>query len=659
MKKATILLSSLIVASSVNAQIFSDDFEGYNVGDYIGPPSTEWTTWSGTEGGAEDAQVTSAQASSGSNSIYFSSTGANGGPQDVLLDFGQQYTSGVFVFESDFYVDAGNNGYFNFQGETVPGTTWAMNCNMADGIISLDDGATADLALGTYTPDTWFTLRIEANLSTGRWQASRDGVCFGVWANSVNEIATLDLFPINGSSYYVDDISFDHTAYTPAQLNATITGYSFGGIIAGKDENPSVTVANTGTDPITSFDVEVQAFGSTITENITGVNLTSGQSMVVDFTSSITTGSIEESTSATISNINGGTDGDATDNDACAIVTPIIPAPGKVVVGEEATGTWCPWCTRGTVFMDRYEQDFGDYWAGIAVHNNDPMVVTDYDAAIGPLIGGYPSSLVDRGADVDPSAMSTDFYTRLQTAPVASINNSSTWNSATRELSVTVEADFASAANSNYRLACVLTEDGVTGTTSDYDQANAYAGGSNGVMGGYELLPNPVPASQMVYDHVARDIAPDFDGDPASFPATVNAGEQHSVTFNFTIPQEWNVSQMHIIGLLIDPNGQIDNAGKSVIDGLSNLDEVANNQTFRMYPNPSSTVTVIEADLSQNADISLTLTDMAGKIVDARDYGMVTPGTKLPIATSSLESGVYVVQLMVNGKLLTKQLVVE
>jgi len=659
MKKATILLSSLIAASSVNAQIFSDDFEGYNVGDYIGPPSTEWTTWSGTEGGAEDAQVTNAQASSGSNSIYFSSTGANGGPQDVLLDFGQQYTSGVFVFESDFYVDAGNNGYFNFQGETVPGTTWSMNCNMADGIISLDDGATADLALGTYTPDTWFTLRIEANLSTGRWQASRDGVCFGVWANSVNEIATLDLFPINGSSYYVDDISFDHTTYTPAQLNATITGYSFGGIIAGKDENPSVTVANTGTDAITSFDVEVQAFGSTITENITGVNLAAGQSMVVDFTSSITTGSVEESTSATISNINGGTDGDATDNDACAIVSPIIPAPGKVVVGEEATGTWCPWCTRGTVFMDRYEQDFGDYWAGIAVHNADPMVVTDYDAAIGPLIGGYPSSLVDRGADVDPSAMSTDFYARLQTAPVATINNSSTWNSATRELSVTVEADFSAAANNNYRLACVLTEDGVTGTTSDYDQANAYAGGTNGVMGGYELLPNPVPASQMVYDHVARDIAPDFAGDPASFPATVNAGEQHSVTFTFTIPQEWNISQMHIIGLLIDPNGQIDNAGKSVIDEVSSLDEITNDQTFRMYPNPSSTVTVIEADLSQDADISLTLTDMAGKIVDAREYGMVTPGTKLPIATSALESGVYIVQLTVNGKHLTKQLVVE
>jgi hypothetical protein len=659
MTKATILLSSLMAAASVNAQIFSDDFESYAVGAYVGPASTEWTTWSGTEGGAEDVQVTNAQASSGSHSIFFESTNANGGPQDVILDFGQQYTSGTFVFEADFFVEAGHNAYFNFQGTSTPGTTWAMNCNMNNGVISLDDGVTSDLALGTYTDDTWFTLRIEANLSTGRWQAFQDGTCFGVWANSVNQIASADLFPINGSSFYVDDVSFDHSTYTPQQLNATVSGFDFGGIIAGLNVNPTVYVTNSGTDAITSFDVEVQAFGSTITENVTGVNLTAGQTMTVDFTNTITIGTAWESASATISNINGGNDGDLSDNDACAVVNPVVPAPGKVVVGEEATGTWCPWCTRGTVFMDRYEQEFGPFWAGIAVHNNDPMTVTDYDAAIGPLIGGYPSSLVDRGADVDPSAMSTDFYARLQTAPVAIINNSSTWNAATRELTVTVEADFQSAANNNYRLACVLTEDGVTGTGSGYDQANAYAGGGNGPMGGYELLPNPVPASQMVYDHVARDIAPDFDGDPNSFPATVNAGEQHSVTFTFTIPQEWNVSMMHIIGLLIDPNGRIDNAGKSYVDAVASLDENGASGEFRMYPNPASTVTFIEADLAQDAAVQLAVVDMSGRTIATRDYGIVHPGDKLPINTSNMETGVYVVQLNVNGGLFTKQLIVE
>jgi len=645
------------MVSAANAQLFSDDFEGYNVGDYVGPTSTEWTTWSGTEGGAEDVQVTDAQASSGANSIYFSSTVSGGGPQDVILDFGQQYTSGVFTFETDVFIDAGKNAYFNFQATPIPGTTWALNCNMANGAISIDDGNTPDLAVGSYQDATWFTLTIEANLSTGRWQAFANGQCFGVWANSVNQIASADLFPVQGSSYYLDNVSFDHQTYTAPALNAAVAGFELGGKISGLTVYPKVTVANAGTTAITSFDVSIDMYGSVITENITGVNLTAGQTMEVVFTNSININSTNASGTATVSNVNGTTDGDATDDDACLLLNPVIPAPGKVVVGEEATGTWCPWCVRGTVFMDRFEE-FDPFWIGIAVHNGDPMVNSTYDTGIGGLIAGYPSALVDRGPDVDPSAMSTDFYAKLVTPPTAFIANASTWDATTRQLSVTVTADFQMAANNNYKLACVLTEDGVTGTTSDYAQANAYAGGGNGVMGGYELLPSPVPASQMVYDHVAREILPSFTGDANSFPATVNAGEQHSVTFDFTLPADWNETKINIIGLMFAPDGTIDNAAKSKIGSDTGLDELSA-ATFRMYPNPSNDVTFVETSATANADVSIRLMDMAGKVVSSKEYGIVLAGTSLPIVTSLLESGVYIVELNVNGTLMTKQLVVE
>lgn len=658
MNKTTILLSSLLIASSASAQLFSDDFESYNVGDYIGPNSNNWTTWSGTEGGAEDAQVTDAQASSGSNSIYFSSTGANGGPQDVILDFGQQFTDGIFVFESDFFIDAGKNGYFNFQGTPTPGTTWSMNCNMDNGVISLDDGNTPNLAMGRYDDATWFTLRIEANLTTGRWQAFKDGVCFGVWANSVNQVASVDLYPINGSSFYVDDVSFDHSAYTSPALNATVSGFDIPGKISGLTVHPIVTVSNAGTDAITSFDVSVNLYGSILTENVTGVNLTAGQSMDVTFTGTYYLVDDTANGTAWVHNVNGGSDGDVSDDDACLVLVPTIPAPGKVVVGEEGTGTWCPWCVRGTVFMDRFE-DYGPYWAGIAVHNGDPMVVADYDAAVGALITGYPSALVDRLPAVDPSAMLPDFLDRLVTPPTAIISNASVWNSSTRELTVTVTADFQAAANNNYKLACVITEDGVTGTGSGYDQANAYAGGGNGVMGGFELLPSPVPASQMVYDHVARDIEPSFDGDPNSFPATVNAGEQHSVTFTFTLDAAWNEANIHIIGMLIAPNGTIDNAGKSMIGSDTGIEELAINETFRMYPNPSSTVTYVAPNMKSDSDVEIVLMDMAGKVVSQKAYGVVAPGTELPIITNAMEAGVYIVELRVNGMIMTQQLIVE
>ena len=660
MKKITLIVSTLCLALGVNAQLFTDNFDTYANGDYVGVVGNpDWTTWSGATGGAEDAQVTTAMANSGANSIYFSSVAQTGGPQDVVLEFPQQYTDGIFTYESDFYVESGKGAYFNFQGTPVIGTTWSMNCTMNAGILSIDDGVTTDLALGNYSDATWFTLRIEANLSTGRWQAYIDGVCIGVWANSVNSVASLDLFPLQGHGFYVDNVMYDHTAYSPSALNAAVAAFDIGGNIAGLNVTPTVNVVNAGSTAITSFDVTIDYNGSQYVENVTGQNLTGGQNMDVVYTTTIPLVAGSNNATATVSNVNGGTDDDASDDDACLIANPIVPAPGKVVVGEEATGTWCQWCPRGAVFMDQYEADFGPYWAGIAVHNGDPMTNTDYDAGMGALIGGYPSSLVDRGPEVDPSSMSTDFYTRLQTPPTAFITNTATFNASTRVLEVTVTADFQASANSNFKLACAITEDGVTGTSSGYNQSNAYSGGSNGVMGGYELLGNPVPAADMVYDHVARGIEPSFNGDAASFPATVNAGEQHSRTFTFTLDAGWNENNMHIIGMMMDPQGKIDNAGKDLFGDIADVDgTIYQTPVFNLYPNPATTFATIELILENDADVQLRVYDMSGKEIASRDYGTISNST-IQMNTQNFESGVYLVEVTVNGQTTTKRLIIQ
>lgn len=661
MKKITYLLSAVLLASSASAQIFTDDFEGYTSGDYIGPASTEWTTWSGTEGGAEDVQVTTAQALSGSNSIYFSSTAANGGPQDVVLDFGQQYNDGIFTYESAIFVETGKNAYFNFQATPVIGTTWAMNVNADNGMVSIDDGITANLAQGSYTDNTWFVLRIEANLTTGRWSAYIDGNCIGVWANGVGSIASCDIFPILNSGFYVDDVMFDHVAYTLPSLNASVNGLNMGSVIAGVNAYPTVTIANAGTTEINSFDVTIDYNGSQYTENVTGQTLASLATMDVVFTTAVPLVAGQMAATPTVSNVNGTTDGDATDDSACGEINPIVPATGKMVVGEEATGTWCGWCPRGTVAMDKFENDFGPYWAGVAVHNGDPMTDAVYDAGIGAFIGGYPSALVDRGPEVDPGSMTNQFLARLQVAPTAYITNVSNWNAATRVLEVTVTADFQMAADNTYKLACVITEDDVTGTDGGYAQTNYYAGGGNGVMGGFEILASPVPAADMVYDHVARGIQPGWDGDATVFPAVVNSGEQHSGTFTFTLPVDWDESKMHVIGMLIDGSGQIDNAGKSTISSSSGLGDLNANptQSFNIFPNPATTSATVEIVIENEAEVQLAIFDMSGKKVSSRDYGTLNTSSTVNVNTSSFEAGIYVVELTVNNVKMTKRLAIK
>lgn len=673
MKRITYLIAALFVGSSVQAQLFTDDFEGYATGSYVGPQSTNWTTWSGAagEGTSEDVMVTDAQASSGTKSIYFSSTAASGGPQDVILDFGPVFNSGIFTYESDFYINSGKNAYFNFQANNTVGQVWALNVNMNAGQIVIDDAITSDLAIGTYSPATWFTLKIEANLTLNVWKAYVNDVQFGQWENGVNSLASIDLFPIQNSQFYVDNVMFDHQTVTLPNLNAMASSLVMGGNIATQVVDPVVRVKNAGTTAITSFDVELDYNGMQYTENITGVNLASLANYDVVFTGvNLAAGS--NVATATISNINGGSDDNAADNVIVLTVNPVVPAPGKMVVGEEATGTWCQWCPRGAVFMDKFENDFGQFWAGVAVHNGDPMTVPAYDTGIGTLIGGYPSALVDRGTDVDPSAMSTDFYTRLQVAPTAFITNGANWNSTTRTLDVSISADFQMAANNNYKIACVLTEDDVTGTGSGWSQSNAYAGGGNGVMGGYESLPNPVPAAQMVYDHVARQIAPSFGGFAGSFPATVNVGETHTVNFSFVLPAGWDENEMHIIGMLIAPNGRIDNAGKATITeavangyvngssaGLFETNDEQIDAMFKLYPNPASDFAVVALQLNADSDVSMKLIDMSGKVLASRNYGTMNGISEIMLNTSDLTAGVYLVEVTVNGSKMIKRLIVE
>lgn len=671
MKKSLLFAVGTLVSTLSFSQIFSDDFESYALGSYIGPQSTSWTTWSGTEGGSEDAQVTNNQASSGANSIYLSSTSANGGPQDVVLDFGPLYTSGVFTFQSDFYVNPGKTGYFNFQASQTIGQTWALNVNFDAGDMYIDDGITSNLVISSYPEATWFTLKIEANLTLKVWKAFIDGNLVGTWINGVNSLASLDLYPIQNSQFYVDDVSFDHQPYTLSNLNGMMAMAYLGGEIAGQNVTPKLTVVNAGATAITSFDVNLNYGGIDYPQSVTGVNIASTSNYVVTLNQLPLVGGNQMYT-ATVSNVNGTTDDLSTDDTLIGSIDPVVPAAGKIVVSEEGTGTWCQWCPRGSVFMDQFNTKYSQFWAGIAVHNGDPMTVTDYDASFGGLISGYPSALVDRGNDVDPSGMTPDFLTRIQIAPKAFITNGATWDATSRTLNVSVTANFQASANNNYKLACVLTEDGVTGTGSGYNQSNAYAGGNNGVMGGYETLGNPVPAAQMVYDHVARAIAPSFNGYTNSFPTTVSSGDQHTINFSFVLPSTWDENEIHIIGLLIDPTGRIDNAGKATItEAVSNGFQTGSNaglfenltnqidETIKVYPNPATDITNIEISLQKESSVHINLIDASGKTITSKDFGNINGAWNIPIDTRSLDSGLYLIQLEINGEVVSKRLVKE
>lgn len=667
MKKSFLLLTGLLSAQLASAQLFSDNFDSYALGSFIGPQSNNWTTWSGAQGGAEDVATTNNQAASAPHSVYFASTSANGGPQDVVLTFGQLYNSGVFTLSSDFYVNSGKGAYYNIQGATTIGNLWALNVHMDAGELAIDDGNTPNLCVAAYPEATWFNLKIEANLTLHVWKAYVNNVLVGTWVNGVNTVASADFFPLQNNQFFMDNVSFDHAPYTLPALNAMVAGLDIGGSIAGQNVSPSVSILNAGQNALTSFDVNLNYNGQNYSQNITGVNVASIASYTVNIPALTLVAGLTNAV-VTISNINGGNDANANDNTLTQVVDPVVPAAGKIVVGEEATGTWCQWCPRGAVFMDKFAADYNGFWAGIAVHNGDPMVVADYDAGIGGLIGGYPSALVDRMGDVDPSQMTPDFFTRLQTAPKGVLTNGATWDPTTRLLNVSVSTEMLQATTGSYKVACVLTEDGVTGTGSGYNQSNAYAGGNNGVMGGFESLPSPVPAAQMVYDHVARAIAPSFTGQTGVVAATTNIGDNYTANFTFTLPSTWDETQMHIVGMLIDPQGKIDNAGytdiaQAVQNGYVGVQELITainlEQMLTVAPNPATDFTNITLHIPSAAPVSLRLFDAKGSILQGRQYGNLQGDFEVGINTSSFAPGLYIVELQVNAERVQKKLIIK
>lgn len=679
MKKQYILgVMALALSTTSNAQ-FSDDFEGYVLGDYIGANNPSWTTWSGATGGAEDVQVTAADANAGNNSIYFSGTG-DGGPQDVVLDFGSEMNVGQFDFYSYFKVETGKGAYFNFQANSTIGQVWALDVHMVDNgnlVLSNGDGI---YITTSYPTNTWFKLGLNLDLTTNNWVLLIDDVEQGAFANTQNQIATMDIFPVNSNNggngtagFYVDDVNYTYTPYTLlAENGAPISITNITGLV-GQEKNPTVTIRNLGTTVITSFDLTIDYNGTQITENITGVNIASLATSEVDFTSSIALIAGTNNVTATISNVNGtASDDDASDDIKNVSVNPLVPAPGKIVISEEGTGTWCGWCPRGAVMLDNMSDNYHGFFVGLAVHNDDPMTYAPYDSGLN--FTGFPSSRTDRGADVNPSQIESIFLDRVQIAPKAVLTNGV--EIVGNQLKVSVSAEFVSGITGDYRLAAVISEDGVTGTGNGWAQSNYYAGGANGEMGGYESLPGTVPADQMVYDHVARVILPGIDGLASSFPATVASGETKVVNFYFDNNPEWDLTKINIVSMLIAPDGSIDNAGYApmadattngfiesavIFDGSTGLgiETNTNDNTMQIAPNPTSNLTFVSLDNEIAQNVSLTIYDMRGKLINSKNYGEISNNVKLPINTTNFETGIYLITLTVGNTTTTQKLIVK
>jgi hypothetical protein len=212
-------------------------------------------------------------------------------------------------------------------------------------------------------------------------------------------------------------------------------------------------------------------------------------------------------------------------------------------------------------------------------------------------------------------------------------------------------------ASANYRLGVIIVEDNVTGTAAGYNQANAYAGGANGAMGGYESLPNPVPAATMVYDHVGRALLGGFSGQANSVPATITDGQTVNYTFTYAVPSTSNSANMSAVVVLIDnATGEIINAEKQAISA-ANVNEMET-IALNVYPNPASDVLNVTFE-ANNADFVITLTDLQGRLISSKEMTNLNGTQVVTFSTGDVAAGSYIVTVASNGTQTTKNVVIK
>jgi hypothetical protein len=194
--------------------VFSDNFDSYTAGQKLcSQNSTNWTTWSNAPGTAEDAVISTEQASSPSNSLKI--TGTN----DIIYRFSNQ-TSGVFDIDFNYYVPStGSGAYFNLQHYYNPGVEWAFECflyNSGTGYITINNSNTNF----NYPTNAWFPVKIHVDLENNSAILTVNNTDVITWTFSntsentggICQLGSVNFYagaPNNASgTYYVDDFVF-------------------------------------------------------------------------------------------------------------------------------------------------------------------------------------------------------------------------------------------------------------------------------------------------------------------------------------------------------------------------------------------------------------------------------------------------------------------
>ena len=483
----------------------------------------------------------------------------------------------------------------------------------------------------------WSTLGVNLSAYAGKT----------IYIAVINESLSKDALVVDNFFVGIPPIAKLAISYTRIQENV-----SAGQRISGK-------VTSGFTEAVTSIDATLTCGDFTTTRSFSELDIALGGAYQFQFNESLPAPTAGVGQVFEVSVVINGKE---TITETGEIVTQAFQ-PAKRVVCEEQTGTWCGWCIRGHVYMEKMDEQYPDTYIGIASHLGDVMQHNAYaNYTSSTFGGGAPIGGVQRdpgAAGCDPSQFPSLYKTYIKTPALADISIAAEWKDDTKQsILLHTSTTFALSANNfDTRLEYVIVEDDVNQPgNSLYDQANYYAGGGQGAMGGYESKTDPVPAADMYYDDVVRHVITDEVGLglKGSVPTKIEQGETYNHWAEMSIPKNvFEIDNCEFIVLLLDnETGIILNAAKcSTINPPTSVEAVEADNATRAYVANNG----VRVEVNADAQVEVNIYAADGRLVYAAAPRRVNGASVIDCPVAG--RGVYLVNVVCDGVAKTHKVV--
>lgn len=490
----------------------------------------------------------------------------------------------------------------------------------------------------------------------------------------------------NKYQLWIDDIE---VITLPNNLDGAVTGIETPKyILTNASDSIKVNVSNLGAININTLVLNYTIGNSSInTQTFTLANgLSYKQTNLTKFSLPYTVSSAGNfKAKVWISSVNAIQDQNQSNDTTFTYITVQSYSPKKSVLIEQFVSAYDGDCTDAQEKVLALQNDSVII---VNVHDLDSLKETNSIGILNAYKKNTATAMIDRTYFSGPESVSVTrpYYNNLVAKQLKTVTPASvsiinkTYNSVTKQLSFTVKADFIGDVKGDLRLNAYLTENNVSGPSSDvsangYNQLNNYYNvpwSPYYQLGNYSSTYSTYVLKPYQFKH-HNTLVYSFDGsfgNPGLIPTNGGTqGQSYQKTYTLTVPTPtnsanlYNSDNLYIVAFLAEYNSNqnnrnVLNVAKQKITPNSEilgLQEQQGNSFISLFPNPSNGNMYINSPKSLNT-YEIKAIDIMGRCVFIETLNQV--GNQAQLDLSALNNGVYFLSISSeNGNFIEKVII--